>query len=134
MEAIWNNERSVRESVATAIRASHSGQVSVGVRYPGVPSVDDILGKLTGVDADAATTSERDWERICAAVEPDDPSDIEELVCCDCADNGRVADASRYCSRCGRGLCERCAGRDAVGAAMHAGRGWPVGVCSRCTK
>ena len=53
---------------------------------------------------------------------------VPESTCTDC--ERRTADHA--CTKCGAPLCERCAGRDSVGAEIHRRHGWTIDRCAQC--
>lgn len=69
IEAVWDDRRPTAASAAVIIRSAHSGACSgdpAGVRYPGVPTVDEVMAQAGVRPCD--TTSEADWLRLCDAV------------------------------------------------------------------
>lgn len=72
MDGVVYDSRPAAPQIAGLIRAANAGLCSgepVGVRYPGVPSVEDVLAKL-GIGADDPLT-ESEWLAACEIVEPD---------------------------------------------------------------
>jgi hypothetical protein len=64
--------RPAGEQIADMIRAANAGLCSgepAGVRYPGVPSVEDVLAQL-GIEADDPLTEDQ-WIAACEIVDPD---------------------------------------------------------------
>lgn len=76
-DGIYSSRATAAANVAGLIRANNSGMCSgepAGVRYPDVPSVEDVLDAL-GLAPDAEM-SEDDWLRACDVVlpEPEPPA------------------------------------------------------------
>ena len=66
MDGRFYDGQRANESVAGLIRAIHSGMCSgepQGIRYPGVPSVDEVLGEMS-ISPDTPMTEEL-WDVAC---------------------------------------------------------------------
>lgn len=65
-DGVFDPYDSARENIAGLIRANHSGMCSgepAGIRYPEVPSVEDVTDKL-GIDPDGPMTEDQ-WDAAC---------------------------------------------------------------------
>lgn len=75
MDGIYDNSKTAEQNIAGLIRSEHGGMCSgsvTGVRFPGVPSVEEVAAKAGLIAADLGQPmTESQWQAAAEVVCPD---------------------------------------------------------------